>query len=69
MAVELYKKTLADYKASLSKGDSVNVSKYCKKNEWVSWRGSPGRFDISMFPTTATDCFRMNILNQILYSG
>ena len=30
MAAELYKETLAGYEASLSKGDSVTLSKYCK---------------------------------------
>jgi len=31
-AVELYKKTLAGYEASLSKGNSVSLSRYCKIN-------------------------------------
>ena len=31
-AAELYKKTLAGYEASLSKGDSVTLSRYCKIN-------------------------------------
>lgn len=30
MAAELYKETLAGYEASLSKADSVTLSKYCK---------------------------------------
>ena len=38
MAVELYKKTLADYEASLSKGDSVPLSRFCKMNH-VNCRG------------------------------
>ena len=38
MAVELYKKTLAGYKACLSKGDSVTLSKYCKIHH-VNCRG------------------------------
>ena len=38
MAEELYKKTLADYEASLSKGDSVTLSRYCKIHH-VNCRG------------------------------
>jgi len=38
MAEELYKKTLAGYQASLSKGDSVTLSRYCKINH-VNCRG------------------------------
>ena len=38
MATELYKKTLAGYEASLSKGDSVSLSRYCKINH-VNSRG------------------------------
>jgi hypothetical protein len=38
MAEELYKKTLAGYEASLSKGDSVTLSRYCKINH-VNCRG------------------------------
>jgi len=38
MADELYKKTLAGYEASLSKGDSVTLSKYCKIHH-VNCRG------------------------------
>jgi hypothetical protein len=30
MAVELYQKTLAGYEASLGKGESVSLSRYCK---------------------------------------
>ena len=30
MAAELYKKTLADYEASLGKGESMSLSRYCK---------------------------------------
>lgn len=30
MAAELYQKTLAGYKASLAKGESVSLSRYCK---------------------------------------
>ena len=37
-AAELYKKTLAGYEASLSKGDSVTLSRYCKINH-VNCRG------------------------------
>jgi hypothetical protein len=38
MATELYKKTLAGYEASLSKGDSVTLSRYCKIHH-VNYRG------------------------------
>ena len=38
MATELYKKTLAGYKASLSKADSVSLSRYCKIKH-VNYRG------------------------------
>ena len=38
IAEELYKKTLAGYEASLSKVDSVTLSKYCKLNH-VHCRG------------------------------
>jgi len=38
MADELYKKTLAGYEASLSKGDSVTLSRYCKIHH-VNCRG------------------------------
>ena len=38
MEAELYKKTLAGYEATLSKGDSVTLSKYCKINH-VNSRG------------------------------
>jgi hypothetical protein len=38
MAEELYKKTLSGYEASLSKGDSVTLSRYCKINH-VNCRG------------------------------
>ncbi len=38
MAEELYKKTLAGYEASLSKGDSVTLSRYCKIHH-VNCRG------------------------------
>lgn len=38
MAAELYEKTLTGYEASLSKGDSVTLSRYCKINH-VNYRG------------------------------
>jgi hypothetical protein len=38
MAAELYKQTLAGYEASLSKEDSVTLSRYCKINH-VNYRG------------------------------
>ena len=38
MAAELYKKTLANYEASLISGDSVTLSKYCRINH-VNCRG------------------------------
>jgi len=38
VAAELYKKTLISYEASLSKGNSVNLSRYCKINH-VNCRG------------------------------
>ena len=38
MAAELYEKTLAGYEASLSKGDSVTLSRYCRVNH-VNCRG------------------------------
>ena len=38
MAAEFYKKTLAGYEASLSKGDSVSLSRYCKIHH-VNCRG------------------------------
>lgn len=38
IAVELYKKTLNSYEASLSKGNSVSLSRYCKINH-VNCRG------------------------------
>ena len=38
MAAELYKKTLTSYEASLSKGNSVSLSRYCKINH-VNCRG------------------------------
>jgi hypothetical protein len=38
MAEELYKKTLAGYEASLGKGDSVTLSRYCKIHH-VNCRG------------------------------
>jgi hypothetical protein len=38
MAAELFKKTLAGYEASLSKGDSASLCRYCKMNH-VNYRG------------------------------
>ena len=38
MAAELYKKTLAGYEASLSKGNSVSLSRYCRISH-VNCRG------------------------------
>jgi hypothetical protein len=38
MAEELYKKTLAGYEASLHKGDSLPLSRYCKIHH-VNFRG------------------------------
>jgi hypothetical protein len=38
MAAELFKKTLAGYEASLSKGESVSLSRYCKTHH-VNCRG------------------------------
>lgn len=38
IAAELYQKTLAGYKASLSKGESVSLSRYCKIKH-VNYRG------------------------------
>lgn len=38
MSAELYKKTLANYEASLISGDSVTLSKYCRINH-VNCRG------------------------------
>ena len=38
MVEELYKKTLAGYEASLSKGNSISLSRYCKINH-INCRG------------------------------
>ena len=38
MAEELYQKSLAGYEASLSKGESVSLSRYCKIHH-VNCRG------------------------------
>jgi hypothetical protein len=57
MAAELYQKTLSGYEASLGKGESISLSRYCKihhvnnrglkywmkKNSIISPKGKPGR--------------------------